>query len=323
MDVANEYHTKVVEAAAEADESLIEKYLEGQPISVDEIRSALRMGTIAGTVMPVVCGSAYKNKGVQQLLDAVLYYLPSPLDVSGIPGVNPDTSKEETRQPADDEPFSALAFKIAQDQYGVLTFFRVYSGTLKTGETVQNATRDRKERIGRIVRMHANTREDVSEVNAGDIAAIVGLKDTRTGDTLCDDKKPIILEAIDFPEPVISIAIEPKTKADQDKLSSALVKLASEDPTFRVSTDPETAQTILAGMGELHLDIKVDILKRTYGVEANFGAPQVAYRETIAPESQRLVYRSSGKRVVPGSTATANWKFIRRNRAKVMSSSTS
>lgn len=298
VDVANEYHTKLVEAAAESDESLIEKYLEGEPISVEEIRNALRMGTIAGTVMPVVCGSAYKNKGVQQLLDAVLYYLPSPLDVSGIPGINPDTSKEETRQPADDEPFSALAFKIAQDQYGVLTFFRVYSGTLRTGETVQNSTRDRKERIGRIVRMHANTREDVSEVNAGDIAAIVGLKDTRTGDTLCDDKKPIILEAIDFPEPVISIAIEPKTKADQDKLSSALVKLASEDPTFRVSTDPETAQTILAGMGELHLDIKVDILKRTYGVEANFGAPQVAYRETIA---QQATARVPFKRQTGGS----------------------
>ncbi len=298
VDVANEYHTKVIEAAAEADESLIEKYLEGQPISVDEIRNALRMGTIAGTVMPVVCGSAYKNKGVQQLLDAVLYFLPSPLDVSGIPGINPDKGTEETRQPADDQPFSALAFKIAQDQYGVLTFFRVYSGTLKTGETVLNSTRDRKERIGRIVRMHANTREDVSEVNAGDIAAIVGLKDTRTGDTLCDDKKPIVLEAIDFPEPVISIAIEPKTKADQDKLSTALVKLASEDPTFHVSTDPETAQTILAGMGELHLDIKVDILKRTYGVEANFGAPQVAYRETIG---QHAVARVPFKRQTGGS----------------------
>lgn len=298
VDVANEYHTKLVEAAAESDESLIEKYLEGEPISIDEIRNALRMGTIAGTVMPVVCGSAYKNKGVQQLLDAVLYYLPSPLDVSGIPGVNPDTGAEESRQPADNEPFSALAFKIAQDQYGVLTFFRVYSGTLKTGETVLNSTRDRKERIGRIVRMHANTREDVNEVNAGDIAAIVGLKDTRTGDTLCEDKRPIILEAIDFPEPVISIAIEPKTKADQDKLSSALVKLASEDPTFRVSTDPETAQTILAGMGELHLDIKVDILKRTYGVEANFGAPQVAYRETIG---QHAVARVPFKRQTGGS----------------------
>ncbi len=281
VDMANEYHTKLIEAAAESDESLIEKYLEGQPISVDEIRIALRMGTIAGTVMPVVCGSAYKNKGVQPLLDAVIYYLPSPLDVDAIPGTNPDTGEVENRQPSDSEPFSALAFKIAQDQYGLLTFFRVYSGTLSTGMTVLNATRDRKERIGRLVRMHANTREDVSEVYAGDIAAIVGLKDTKTGDTLCDDKKPVLLENISFPDPVISIAIEPKTKSDQDKLSTALVKLANEDPTFRVATDPETAQTILSGMGELHLDIKVDILKRTYGVEANFGAPQVAYRETI------------------------------------------
>ena len=280
-DLANEYHTKLVEAAAEADENLIEKYLEGEPISPDEIRNALRMGTIAGTVMPVVCGSAYKNKGVQALLDAVIYYLPSPLDVDAIPGTNPDTGAQEDRQPSDSEPFSALAFKIAQDQYGLLTFFRVYSGTLSTGQTVLNATRDRKERIGRLVRMHANTREDVSEVYAGDIAAIVGLKDTKTGDTLCDDKKPVLLENISFPDPVISIAIEPKTKADQDKLSTALVKLANEDPTFRVATDPETAQTILSGMGELHLDIKVDILRRTYGVEANFGAPQVAYRETI------------------------------------------
>jgi elongation factor G len=280
-DLANEYHTKLVEAAAEADENLIEKYLEGEPISPDEIRNALRMGTIAGTVMPVACGSAYKNKGVQALLDAVIYYLPSPLDVDAIPGTNPDTGAQEDRQPSDSEPFSALAFKIAQDQYGLLTFFRVYSGTLSTGQTVLNATRDRKERIGRLVRMHANTREDVSEVYAGDIAAIVGLKDTKTGDTLCDDKKPVLLENISFPDPVISIAIEPKTKADQDKLSTALVKLANEDPTFRVATDPETAQTILSGMGELHLDIKVDILRRTYGVEANFGAPQVAYRETI------------------------------------------
>lgn len=281
VEMANEYHTKLIEAAAESDESLIEKYLEGEPISVDEIRTALRMGTIAGTVMPVVCGSAYKNKGVQPLLDAVIYYLPSPLDVDAIPGTNPDTGEVENRQPSDTEPFSALAFKIAQDQYGLLTFFRVYSGTLSTGQTVLNATRDRKERIGRLVRMHANTREDVSEVYAGDIAAIVGLKDTKTGDTLCDDKKPVLLENISFPDPVISIAIEPKTKSDQDKLSTALVKLANEDPTFRVATDPETAQTILSGMGELHLDIKVDILKRTYGVEANFGAPQVAYRETI------------------------------------------
>jgi len=281
LDLANEYHAKLVEAAAESDETLIEKYLEGEPISIDEIRAALRMGTINRTVMPVLCGSAYKNKGVQLLLDAVIHYLPSPVDVDALPGINPDTNKEESRQPSDEAPFSALAFKIAQDQFGVLTFFRVYSGTLSTGQTVLNATRDKKERIGRIVRMHANTREDVNIVYAGDIAAIVGLKDTKTGDTLSDEKAPIVLESIDFPEPVISIAIEPKTKADQDKLTSALQKLANEDPTFKVSTDPETAQTILRGMGELHLDIKVDILRRTYGVEANFGAPQVAYRESI------------------------------------------
>ena len=298
QEEANKYHTLLMEAAAEADESLIEKFLEEQPITVEEVKVAIRKGTVAGTLVPVLCGSAYKNKGVQLLLDAVIYYLPSPLDVEGIPGVNPDTNAIDSRQPSDSEPFSALAFKIAQDQYGVLTFFRVYSGTLSTGQTVLNATRDKKERIGRIVRLHANTREDVSEVYSGDIAAIVGLKDTKTGDTLADDKNPIVLENISFPDPVISIAIEPKTKADQDKLSSALVKLASEDPTFRVATDPETAQTILSGMGELHLDIKVDILKRTYGVEANFGAPQVAYRETVA---QKAIARVPFKRQTGGS----------------------
>ncbi len=289
QEVANEYHTKLLEAVADADETLIEKYLEGEPISIDEIRTALRMGTIAGKVVPVLCGSAYKNKGVQPLLDAVVYYLPSPTDVGDIPGTNPYTGEEEPREPSDETPFSGLAFKIATDQYGVLTFFRVYSGVLSTGQTVMNPTRDKKERIGRIVQMHANSREDVTTIYAGDIAAIVGLKDTRTGDTLCDEKKPILLENISFPDPVISIAIEPKTKADQDKLSSALVKLASEDPTFRVATDPETAQTILSGMGELHLDIKVDILKRTYGVEANFGAPQVAYRESIHNKARARV----------------------------------
>ncbi|HLK55381.1 MAG TPA: elongation factor G [Chthonomonadaceae bacterium] len=298
LDKANEYHTKMVEAAADVDDSLMEKYLEGEAITTEEIQAALRQGTILGKVMPVLCGSAYKNKGVQLLLDAVINYLPSPVDVNGIPGTNPHTGEEETRQPADDAPFSALAFKIATDQYGVLTFFRVYSGTLATGQTVLNATRDKKERIGRIVRLHANTREDVDAVYAGDIAAIVGLKDTRTGDTLCDEKHLILLENISFPEPVISISIEPKTKSDQDKLATALQKLASEDPTFRVSTDPETAQTILSGMGELHLDIKVDILKRTYGVEANFGAPQVAYRESI---HQKAIARVPFKRQTGGS----------------------
>jgi elongation factor G len=298
LDRANEFHTKMVEAVADVDEALIEKYLEGEPISADEIRAALRKGTVEGHIIPVLCGSAYKNKGVQPLLDAVINYLPSPRDVDEIAGINPDTNAVETRQPEDSAPFSALAFKIATDQYGVLTFFRVYSGMLSTGQTVLNATRDRKERVGRIVRMHANSREDVDAVYSGDIAAIVGLKDTKTGDTLCDEKRRIVLENISFPEPVISIAIEPKTKADQDKLTSALQKLATEDPTFRVATDPETAQTILSGMGELHLDIKVDILKRSYGVDANFGAPQVAYRESV---HQKAVARVPFKRQTGGS----------------------
>ncbi len=282
---ANEFHTKLVEAVADVDDDLIEKFLEGEPISVDEIKQALRKGTIDGKIVPVLCGSAYKNKGVQLLLDAVINYLPAPNDVEDTPGVNPDSLEPDTRPATDEAPFSALAFKLATDKYGLLTFFRVYSGTLSTGQTILNATRDKKERIGRIVRMHANSREDVDKVYAGDIAAIVGLKDTKTGDTLCDDKLSILLENITFAEPVISIAIEPKTKEDQDKLSNALQKLANEDPTFRVNTDQETAQTILSGMGELHLDIKVDILKREYGIDANFGAPQVAYRESIHNKS--------------------------------------
>jgi len=281
MDKAHEFHTRLVEAVADVDETIIEKYLEGEPITAEEIRAALRNGTIAGKIVPVLCGSAYKNKGVQPLLDAVVDYLPAPSDVEAVPGVNPHNHHPETRQPSDEAPFSALAFKLATDKYGLLTFFRVYSGTLSTGQMVLNATKGRKERVGRIVRMHANSREDVEQVFAGDIAAIVGLKDTQTGDTLCDEKHPIALESITFPEPVISIAIEPKTKADQDKLATALQKLSNEDPTFRVNTDQETGQTILSGMGELQLDIKIDILKREYGVEANFGAPQVAYRESI------------------------------------------
>lgn len=256
---------------------------------MEEIRKALRKGTISGAIVPVLCGSAYKNKGIQPLLDAVIYYLPAPDDIPAIVGKHPDTGAEEIRKPSDDEPFCALAFKIATDKYGLLTFFRVYSGTLATGQTVLNASTGKKERVGRIVRMHANNREDVDAVYAGDIAAIVGLKDTRTGDTLCDEKHPILLESISFPEPVISIAIEPKTKADQDKLATALQKLASEDPTFRVSTDPETGQTILSGMGELQLDIKIDILKREYGIEANYGAPQVAYREAIRHKASARV----------------------------------
>lgn len=281
VDKANEYRGKLVEAVADVDDILMEKYFADDVLTEAEIRDALRKGTIGNILVPVICGSAYKNKGVQPMLDAVLHYLPSPLDVGSTIGINPDNNQEATREPSDSETFSGLAFKIASDQFGVLTFFRVYSGTLSTGQTVLNATRDKKERIGRLVRMHANSREDVDMVYAGDIAAIVGLKDTRTGDTLCDDKAPVLLESITFPEPVISIAIEPKTKADQDKLAQALGKLANEDPTFRVSTDHETAQTILSGMGELHLDIKVDILRRTYNVEANFGAPQVAYRESV------------------------------------------
>lgn len=298
VDKANEYHSKLVEAAAEADEALIEKYLEGLPISPDEIKAAIRKGTVAGTVVPVFCGSAYKNKGVQLLLDGIIEYLPAPSDVEAIPGTNPDNGSVDHRHPSDEESFSSLAFKIATDKYGLLTFFRVYSGTLSTGQTVLNATKGKKERIGRIVRMHANTREDVDAVYAGDIAAIVGLKDTQTGDTLCDDKSPILLENITFPDPVISIAIEPKTKGDQDKLGIALAKLANEDPTFRVHTDYETGQTILSGMGELQLDIKIDILKREYNIEANFGAPQVAYRESV---HQKAIARVPFKRQTGGS----------------------
>ncbi|MDE2127316.1 MAG: elongation factor G [Armatimonadetes bacterium] len=281
QELANEHHTRLVEAVADVDEGLIEKYLDGQPISADEIRHSLRKGTVAGAIVPVLCGSAYKNKGVQLLLDAVVAYLPAPNDVEGIPGTNPNNGEVITRLPSDEEPFSALAFKLATDKYGLLTFFRVYSGTLACGNTVLNASKARKERVGRIVRMHANSREDVEEVFAGDIAAIVGLKYSQTGDTLCAEKHPVLLESITFPDPVISIAIEPKTKVDQDKLAIALQKLANEDPTFRVNTDYETGQTILSGMGELQLDIKIDILKREYGVEANYGAPQVAYRESI------------------------------------------
>jgi elongation factor G len=298
LDKATEYHTKLVEAVAEVDEDLIEKYLEGEPLTVDEMKSALRKGTLAGAIVPVLCGSAYKNKGVQPLLDAVLEYLPAPNDVESVPGTNPDKGTPDSRKPSETEPFSGLAFKLATDRFGLLTFFRVYSGTLTTGQTVANTTKGKKERVGRIVLMHANSREDVETVYAGDICAIIGLKDTKTGDTLCDEKAPILLENISFPEPVISIAIEPKTKADQDKLSTALMKLSNEDPTFRVNTDPETAQTILSGMGELQLDIKIDILKREYGIEANFGAPQVAYRESI---HQKATARVPFKRQTGGS----------------------
>jgi elongation factor G len=298
-DLAIETRERMIEAAAEGDDALMEKYLEGQPISAEEIRTALRKATVTGKIVPVVCGSAFKNKGVQPLLDAVIYYLPSPLDVGAVPGVNPKTGAEDEREPSDNAPFAALAFKIMADPYvGKLTFFRVYSGTLSKGSYVYNSTKGRKERFGRILRMHANHREDVDEVFAGDIAAAVGLGDTTTGDTLCDESKPIILESIIFPEPVIHIAVEPKTKADQEKLATALGRLSAEDPTFKIHTDEETGQTIISGMGELHLEIIRDRLVREFKVEANVGRPQVAYKETItrlATAEGRFVRQTGGR----------------------------
>ena len=279
---AAEYREKLLEAVAEVDEELMMKYLEGESISTDEIRAALRKGTVTLQLVPVLCGSAYRNKGVQLLLDAVVDYLPSPLDIAAVRGTDPKTGQEIERKVSDDEPFSALVFKIMTDPYvGKLAFFRVYSGHLKAGSYVYNSNKGRQERIGRIVRMHANHREEVDEVWTGDIAAAVGLKDTITGETLCDPNAPIVLESMEFPEPVISVAIEPKTQADQDKLGESLNKLAEEDPTFRVHTDEETGQTIISGMGELHLEIIVDRLMREFKVAANVGKPQVAYKETI------------------------------------------
>jgi len=277
-----ELHLALVEAAAEQDEELMMKYLEGEELTVEEIRRGLRKGTIECKLTPVMCGSSYRNKGVQPMLDNVVYYLPSPVDIPPIKGTLPD-SDEVVERPADDNgPFSALAFKIMSDPYvGRLTFFRVYSGVLNSGSYVLNSTKGKRERVGRILQMHANHREEISTVYAGDIAAAVGLKDTTTGDTLCDEKAPVILESMEFPEPVISVAIEPKSKADQDKMSIGLSKLAEEDPTFRAHTDEETGQTIISGMGELHLEIIVDRLKREFKVESNVGAPQVAYRETF------------------------------------------
>ena len=281
---------ELVEAAVESDEELLERYLEGEEISEAELRRAIRKATIEGKMVPVLCGSAFKNKGVQQLLDAVIDYLPSPVDIPPVKGHLPH--HDETiieRRASDDEPFAALAFKIMTDPYvGKLTYFRVYSGSLKAGTYVYNSTKDRRERVARILQMHANHREERDEVFAGDIAAAIGLKDTKTGDTLCDPEQPIILEAMRFPEPVISVAIEPKTKADQDKLASALAKLAEEDPTFRVHIDPESGQTIISGMGELHLEIIVDRLQREFKVDANVGRPQVAYRETIRKAVQNV-----------------------------------
>ena len=282
VDLANEYREKLLDAVSMFDDEIMEMYLEGEEIPTDKIRAAIRRATVAVEMVPVVCGSSYRNKGVQKLLDAVVDYMPAPTDIPAIKGVNPKTDEEEDRKPSDDEPFSALAFKIMTDPYvGRLSFFRVYSGTLNTGSSVLNATKGKRERVGRLLQMHANHREDLETVYSGDIAAVVGLKNTTTGDTLCDEKHPIVLESMEFPEPVIRVAIEPKTKAGQEKMGLALAKLAEEDPTFRTYTDEETGQTIIAGMGELHLEIIVDRLLREFKVEANVGAPQVAYKETV------------------------------------------
>lgn len=298
-DIVAEHRERLLEAAAEVDDGLMVKYLDGGEITVDEIRAALRQGTLSFKLVPVLCGSAYKNKGVQPLLDAVLHYLPSPLDVPAVKGVNPDTGQEEERLVSDDEPFSALAFKIATDPYvGKLCFIRVYSGKLSSGSYVYNTTKGKKERIGRLLQMHANHRKDIEEVRTGDIVAAVGLKETTTGDTLSPEERPIVLEAIQFPEPVISVAIEPKTQADQDKMGESLSRLAEEDPTFHMHTDQDTGQTIISGMGELHLEIIVDRLLREFKVQANVGKPQVAYKETIrsAAKAEGRYIRQTGGR---------------------------
>lgn len=298
-ELAAEYRGKLIEAVAELDEEMMMKYLEGEEITVEELKAGIRKATTSVEFFPVICGSAFKNKGVQILLDAVIDYLPSPLDVPAIKGTLPDTDEEIERKSSDEEPFAALAFKIMTDPYvGKLTFFRVYSGVLNSGSYVKNSTKGKRERVGRILQMHANSREEISTVYAGDIAAAVGLKDTTTGDTLCDEKSLVILESMEFPEPVISVAIEPKSKADQDKMGTALSKLSEEDPTFRAHTDQETGQTIIAGMGELHLDIIVDRMRREFKVEANVGAPQVAYRETFraAAKVEGKFARQSGGR---------------------------
>ena len=298
-ELAEKYHTEMIEHVAEQDDALMEKYLMGEELTVDEIKTCIRKSTINNTMVPVTCGTSYKNKGVQKLLDAIVDYMPAPTDVPAIKGVNPETEEEDVRHSSDTEPFSALAFKIATDPFvGKLCFFRVYSGTLTAGSTVYNSTKDNTERIGRIVQMHANHRQDLEMVYAGDIAAAVGLKNTTTGDTLCDEKHPIILESMEFPEPVIRVAIEPKTKAGQEKMGIALAKLAEEDPTFKAYTDEETGQTIIAGMGELHLEIIVDRLMREFKVEANVGKPQVAYKETIrknADSDMKYARQSGGK----------------------------
>ena len=299
QDLAEEWREKLVEAVAETDEALMERYLEGEEISEAELKEAIRKATCAVEFYPVLCGSAFKNKGVQLMLDAVVDYLPSPLDVPSIKGVDPNTDQEVERHSSDEEPFSALAFKVMTDPFvGRLTFFRVYSGTLQSGSYVKNSTKGKRERVGRILQMHANSRQEIPEVFSGDIAAAVGLKDTTTGDTLCDEKAEVILESMEFPDPVIEVAIEPKSKADQDKMGIALQKLAEEDPTFRAYTNQETGETVIAGMGELHLDIIVDRMRREFKVEANVGAPQVSYRETFRASTQaegKFVRQSGGK----------------------------
>ena len=299
LEQAEAYRNELIEAVAENDEELMMRYLDGEELSIPELKIAIRRETIANTVVPVVCGTSYKNKGVQKLLDAIVDYMPAPTDIEDIKGQNPDSGEEESRPSDDNAPFSALAFKIATDPYvGKLCFFRVYSGTVEAGATVYNSVKDNRERMGRILQMHANHRQDIDVCYAGDIAAAVGLKNTTTGDTLCDEKHPIILESMEFPEPVIRVAIEPKTKAGQEKMGIALAKLAEEDPTFRTYTDEETGQTIIAGMGELHLEIIVDRLLREFKVEANVGAPQVAYRETIrraADQDTKYARQSGGK----------------------------
>ena len=298
-DQAEEYRSAMIESICETDEDLFEKYCEGEDISVEELKIALRKATIANKIVPVVCGTSYKNKGVQKLLDAVIDYMPSPLDIPAIKGINPDTEEEDERHASDDEPFSALAFKIMTDPFvGKLCFFRVYSGMIASGTTVYNPGKRQRERMGRILQMHANDRQDIDTCYSGDIAAVVGVKNTTTGDTFCDEKHPIILETMEFPEPVISVAIEPKTRAGQEKMGIALAKLAEEDPTFRTYTDEETGQTIIAGMGELHLEIIVDRLLREFKVEANIGAPQVAYKETIR---QKVDHECKYKRQSGGS----------------------
>ncbi|MBC3798289.1 elongation factor G [Acetobacterium tundrae] len=298
-ELAAEYREKMIESISDYDEAILEKFLEGEKVGVDQIKAAIRLATLNNEIVPVVCGSSYKNKGVQPMLDAIVDFMPSPLDVPPITGINPKTEKEEVRHASDEEPFSALAFKIMTDPFvGKLAFFRVYSGTINSGSYIFNSSKNKRERLGRILQMHANHREEISTVYTGDIAAAVGLKDTTTGDTLCVDTAPIVLESMVFPEPVIHVAVEPKTKAGQEKMSTALAKLAEEDPTFRIRTDEETGQTIISGMGELHLDVIIDRMLREFKVEANIGAPQVAYKESItkAVDAEGKFARQSGGR---------------------------